>query len=90
MGLEPAADGLREVRSDGAAWTDRHIAPAAQRDCTQIVLVCAHSLPAAGHRGPGVRLSALPVARAPDRRFEGEQVELVRRILRLVDDPRPL
>ena len=26
------------------AWTDLHIAPAAQRDCTQIVLVCAYEL----------------------------------------------
>ena len=32
--------------------------------------------PAAGHRGPGVRLPALPVARSPHPRFEGEQVEL--------------
>jgi hypothetical protein len=33
--------------------------------------------PAAGHRGPGVRPPALPVARGPDPRFEGEQVGLV-------------
>ena len=26
------------------AWTDLHIAPTAQRDRTQIVLVCAHAL----------------------------------------------
>jgi len=26
------------------AWTDLHIAPTAQRDCTQVVLVCAHAL----------------------------------------------
>jgi hypothetical protein len=32
--------------------------------------------PAAGHRGPGVRLPAVPVARTPGPRFEGEQVEL--------------
>src|SRR5882757_1593693 len=32
--------------------------------------------PAAGHLGPGVRLPALPVARRPEPRFEGEEVEL--------------
>jgi hypothetical protein len=35
------------------------------------------SWPAADHRGPGVRVPALPVARGPDPRFEGEQAELV-------------
>jgi hypothetical protein len=44
-----------------AAARDRHHAP----------------WPAAGHRGPGVRLPALPVARrSPGPRFESEEVEL--------------
>jgi TnpA family transposase len=60
-------------QEDHASWAGARVG-----ECVRAAARDIHHAPwpATGHRGPSVRLPALPVARGPDPRFEGEQVEL--------------